>query len=200
MEESDLYDAVQRACVATEKALQKLHSSDYDGSTSGLNEVGLKTAFIASLPEFEGLHVHSEHTVEGGCRIDLLLICSKSKSIIILEFKYIRTGFLEDAHYVAYGETLTEKFKKLNTVATDFKQLDVMEILTKKYRDPVAKKQVAISKMIEQASEQARKYEKLLKEGGIGPVFIDKERCTNITPYVILGVSSRCILLHLPDV
>jgi hypothetical protein len=181
-----IFESVKRALVRAEQALKKMHSSDLDGAAShGLNECGFKFIFVASL---DGDYlVESERDVEGG-RVDLIISDLGGENVLVIEFKYIRLGFMVGCK-CGTADNFYAKHKKFNVFAAELLDMSSAELKRQTYRTPSAKYRSVAEEKTE-AFDQVGRYANALKNGTKDPL---PKTVKHIETCVIIGVGNRIL-------
>jgi hypothetical protein len=157
----------------------------------GVTELGFKLSLLAGISE--DLSVESERDVEGG-RIDLLL--SDTESVLVIELKYLRVGFLEWTRMSPNTGHKTKhlKWKKANDTVAGLSPENVIKVRVREYynQKETLRSVDAISK---NATQQAERYCKALREGGIHRL----EEKKSLFYVVIIGIG-KTVLSSLSEV
>ena len=154
-----------------------------------------------NLAVYKDLIIESEREVENG-RIDLFLYNPKKKTAIVIELKYIRIGFLEstkEAYKLGYKEKHKAWGKEDNRISLlnvkDKGNINVRQYTTINMNtNEKEMKLISIRSIWKEASKQATRYCKALREGDIRKIDAD----IRLFRVVIIGVGKSviCVGLH----
>lgn len=164
----------------------------------GVTEMGFKLVllgfFATRLVDFE---VESEREVEGG-RIDIFVRHRETGSLLVIELKYLRLGFLEKARKGISQSTpnaiVNKQYKQVNEEILGLEWNALKEVSKLDFYNGI-KTTTNIETIVLEATSQASRYTDLLTRGGIRRL-PDSKR---VIHYVaVIGVGSRvyCAEVH----
>ncbi len=169
-------------------------------SEKGINELAFKMVILSHLStKYETLRIISEREVEGG-RIDIFLQNIKTESILIIELKYVRIGFLENSA-ISPNATYLKKYalyKKVNDEICGMKMDALKSVINRRYvkkNGPISVLQKEpLSDIMQSALEQSKRYCSALLDGGVNPV---NNNTLKLYYTAITGVGTRVIVQEL---
>lgn len=157
----------------------------------GVTELGFKLVlfgfFATRKKEFD---LESERQVEGG-RIDVFVRHIETGALLVIELKYVRLGFLDDACRGVTKMTshtiLHKQYKTVNEVILDKEWKDLAKMQKRDYFNKCITL-TSIEQVVLDAISQASRYADLLTRGEIRRL---TEPCDVIHYAVVIGVGSR---------
>ena len=199
---------VKEMKVFIENGLSLIASCELDGdSNKGITELGFKLMVLCflgnNLTVYKDLIIESEREVESG-RIDIFLYNPVKKTALVIELKYIRIGFLESTKEV-YKFGYKEKHKIWEKEDNKISLLNVKDIGNINVRQYTTinmntnekeMKLISIRSIWRDASKQATRYCKALREGDIRKID-DNIRLFRV---VIIGVGRSVIRVGLYEI
>ena len=192
-DEKNLVTRINEAIQTAELVLAKLNASDLDAN-SPMTETGFKAVLMAVFMQSGHFEVWSEKRIEGG-RCDLILKYTENDAniLVILELKYIRTGFIKLVNLPwrnMYNNNHNQRHIYLDKVAQQVSKFDNHSLLN--CTVIWDKKRTNFSKILESAVEQLSTYMKSLSASKMHP-FVNVKKMRG---YVVVGISRRIVKLH----
>ena len=175
----------------TSSGLALLADMEFDGDpNNGITELSFKLLLLGALASptecLGNLRVESEYSVEGG-RIDLILFHDQTKSALVMELKYNRTGFyVPTAVSFKFKRTFPTRWTlALQNGNEEIKRMSLDKLDEAEFQ--TNGKSMKIYQKRKNAKDQLERYCRSLREGGVRR--IPKE--TRIYQVVFFGIGKR---------